>query len=172
MADYNIYIHAIGTGVASASNPTTPWSAREGGQGLSQTTSQTSGDGSVNVEGAFNAVIRTAGYASNPDALISKAVTSLARAFPIIAAAYAVVQLGEAVINNAIEFSEIETGDYRFGVQYQNVKAINNLVFHPVSSVVQNYKAQNQWQRENYKLRAQRELLGDSVINSYTNRGV
>lgn len=172
MADYNIYIRAIGTGTASQYNPTTPWGAREGGAGLSQTVSQTSGEGNTNVEGAFNTVIRAAGYASNPDSLVSKAVTSLARAFPIIAAAYAVVELGESILNNAIEFSEIETGDYRFGVRYQNAKAINNLVFHPVSSIVQNHKVQNQWQRENYKLRAQRELLGDSVINSYTNRGV
>ena len=117
MADYNIYVHAVGTGTTTNYNPTTSWSAKEGGESLSPTSSQTSGGGASG-SGAFNAIIRTAGYASNPDSIISKAVTSLARAFPIVAAAFAVVQLGDGVVTTATEFSEIETGDYRFGVKY------------------------------------------------------
>lgn len=170
MADYNIYVHAIGTGTASQYNPTTSWSAREGGESLSPTSSQTSGGASGSA--AFGTIIRAAGYASNPDSIISRAFSSLAKAFPIVAAAFAVVQLADGIITTATEFAEIETGDYRFGVKYQNFKTGVHIIFNPVSSTIQSFKTQAQWQRENYKLRAQRELLGDSVINSYTNRGV
>ena len=110
MPDYNIYIHAIGTGSATSQNPTLPWSARDGG-GQSQTTSQTSGGASGEGFNAARTIVRAAAYAQNPDSLISTALSNIAKAFPIVAAAVACVKLGETIIDNCIEFSVIETGD-------------------------------------------------------------
>lgn len=172
MADYNIYIHAIGTGSATSNNPTIPWSARGEGSGASQTISMSDGG----VEGAGNgvvkAIMKATGYASNPDSIIAQAWSALGRAFPIIAVACAVVQLGDAIATNVIQFGEIENGDYRMGTSYSNLKIGINNVFHPASTVIQSFKTQQQWKYENKKHQAERDLLGDSVINSYTNRGV
>ena len=172
MADYNIYIHAIGTGGATNENPTVPWSARESGGAFSQTQSKSSGDiggGGIN---AAQAIIKATSFARNPDSAISSAFSSIAKAFPIVAAAYACVKLGEAIVDNCIDFDVIETGNYRTQTEWQNFKSSIKNVFHPISSSIQSYKQTREWNRENYKAKAQRDLLGDSVINSYTGRGV
>lgn len=167
MPDYNVYIHAIGTGNGQ-SNPTVPWSQRESGDGTSQTSSQSGGGG----VGIARAIIRASSYAQNPDSVISQSLSNVAKAFPIVAAAYAVIKVGESIIDNAIEFVEIETGDYRNGVAWKNFKTNMNIVLHPASSSLQAFKIERQWSRENQRARLSRDLLGDSVINSYTNRGV
>ena len=171
MADYNIYVRAIGTGVASNQSPTTPWSQREDGGGASQTASYSGGSSGTGINAAF-AVTRAAGYAQNPDSIINTGITSIAKALPWVAAAYAVVKLGVSVADNALDFKTIETGSYSSITKWQNFKQSVNNVFHPVSSIVNSYKTNLQWQKENEKLQAQRDLLGDSVINSYTGRGV
>lgn len=175
MADYNIYIHAIGTGGGTNDNPTVPWSQRgQDGSGgaFSQTQSKTSGSVGAAGNNAAHAIIRAASYAQNPDSLVSSAITAIGKAFPIAAAAYACVKLGEAIIDNVIEFGVIESGDYRFQTGWNNAKRSIHNVFHPISSSVESAKIQRQWEKENKKLQAQRDLLGDSVINSYTGRGI
>ena len=89
MPDYNIYVHAIGTGGATNANPTVPWSAKEGNVGgaFSQTQSRSSG---TNVGGGFNAVMtitRAANTARNPDSVVSTAIVGLAKFAPWVAAA-------------------------------------------------------------------------------------
>ena len=173
MADYNIYIHAIGTGGGTSDNPTIPWSQRgENGNGgaFSQTESQT---GSLQWgNNAAKSIIRAASFAQNPDSLISSAITAIGKAFPIAAAAYACVKLGEAIIDNVVQFGTIESGDYTNQTNWNNIKKGVQMMLHPISSAVEISKMQNQWARDNKKLQAQRDLLGDSVINSYTGRGI
>lgn len=173
MADHNIYIHAIGTGSATNQNPTIPWSQRESGGAFSQTQSQSTGS---NFEGqgmnAAKAITKAAGYAQNPDSIVSAGVAALVKVLPWVAAAYAVVKVGVSITDNVLDFQALETGDYRDQVNWLNFKQVINNIFHPVSTLVQAHKTNIQWANQNYKAKQQRDLLGDSVINSYTNKGV
>ena len=174
MADYNIYIHAISSG-NGASNPTASWSSREDGGFFNQTMSQdakTAGiGGGAGTYFAFQTA-KMAAIAQNPDSLISGAFTSIAKAFPIVAAAIAVVKSVEAITDTAIEMTTSETGNHEMSVAWSNFKNGARLLFHPASSALEAFRTERQWQRQNQKLTQQRDLLGDSVINSYTGRGV
>ena len=174
MPDYNIYIHAIGSSGSTSENPTVPWSARQNGGGFSPTSSKSSGGGNFEGMGAnvARSITKAASYMQNPDSLVSSGLGVLAKASPWIVAAMAVIKLGESVANNVVEFSAIETGDYTRQVQLNDIKSMMRLVTHPFSTLVQGYKIERQWARENQRLTAERDLLGDSVINSYTGRGV
>ena len=173
MPDYNIYIHAVGGGASNA-NPTVPWGAREDGGGASgfPTTSQGGGASSGAGFDAARAITRAAGYAQNPDSIIGSAVSALAKISPYVLAAYAVVKLTITIIDNATEFNALESGDHRSVNAWQNVKTAVGHVFHPVSSWWISYKTEREWSRENSRLTQQRDLLGDSVINTFRGRGV
>ena len=170
MADYNIYVHAVGTGSATSQNPTIPWSQREEGVGgaAAQTTSQ-SGGGFGNGSVAFMSMAR---YAQNPDSLVSTGMSTLAKLVPALAVAAIVVKTADKLITEVEEINAAETGDHRRIVAYQNFKSRVSSVFTPVSTGVNFLKTINQRSREDSKRALQRDLLGDSVINSYTNRGV
>lgn len=171
MPDYNIYIHAVGTGVSTNQNPTVPWSAREDAGG-----SQTQSQGGSNAAGAsFNAaamVSKAASITQNPDALVGSAFSGAMKSVPWIAAAYAVVKAGVSIADTVIEFVEIDTGDYRNGNAWRDSKQALNILLHPVSSVMQFAKTTSQWNRESKRFRLEQDLLGGSVINTYTGRGV
>lgn len=170
MADYNIYIHAVGTGSGTSYNPTMPWSQRQNAQ------SQTESQGGSNVGGAgFNAaamVTRAATIAQNPDAMVGSAFSNAMKAIPWVAAAFAVVKLTESVIDTAIEFGEIESGDYRGGNQWRDVKQMIKTMLHPVSTFVSHFKLEAEIKRDTQRAKLQQDLLGGSQVNSYTRRGV
>lgn len=175
MADYNIYIHAIGTGGATNQSPTTPWSQKsegESGGAFSQTQSQTSGNVGGGGFNAVKAITKAASVAQNPDSVISAAFVAAAKFVPWVAAAYACVRLGVAIADNVLEFQALETGYYGNQIKWQDWKQGVRNIFHPFSSGINALKTQRQWAIENQKLTQQRDLLGDSVINSYTGRGV
>lgn len=169
MPDYNIYIHAIGSGNANY-NPTMPWSARDNAPGSAQTTPQSNG-GSMAGAGsnAAKAIMMSSAYMQNPDSILSQSFTSISKAFPIAAAAYAVVKLGVAVIDTAIEFNVMESGDYRVVNNWQDTKRFFSTVLHPFSSTIEAYKMEKQWQQQNKRQVLERDLLGNSFA---TNRGV
>lgn len=171
MADYNIYIHAIGTGGSTANNPTIPWSAREGGEAVSPTSAFPSNFGADGA-GAAKAIIKASAIAQNPDSILGQAVSSIAKAIPFVAAAYAVVKLGTGIVDTCYEYQTLYTGDYRNQIGWQNFKNRFANILTPVSSSINANKTETQWRIENSKRSQQRELLGDSVINSYTNKGV
>lgn len=177
MPDYNIYIHAVGGG-GEGYNPTMPWSARDGGAaggggGAAPTTSQTSGGdfGSAS-SSVLRTTLRALQFANSPDSIVGAAINSVAKVIPWVAVAVAVIKLGETITENVLDFGAIESGDYKYQKIWQDAKAGLSAVLNPVSTMVQTFKQQKQWARENTKLKAQRDLLGDSVINSYSNRGV
>jgi len=167
MPDYNIYIHAIGTGGATNDNPTVPWSQREGGEAFSQTTSQSSGG-----SGGAGAFMRAAAYAQNPDSIVSNAIGKYGKAMAIVGAAYACVKLAQSLQDHIMGFADVENGTQLARTRMEDARQGFNNVLRPVHAIAQNTRTIKQWQRENYKLREERDLLGDSVINSYTNRGV
>lgn len=170
MADYNIYIHAIGNGGATNNNPTIAWGDREDGSAFSPTASKGSG-GFSSAQIAKN-IIKATNIMQNPDSLIASAVGTVVKAAPIIAAAFAVVSVGVKIVDTCHDYSALQSGDYRSQIQWQNFKQGFSNVFHPFSSTIQHFRTNLEWNIENQKREQQRALFGDSVINSYTNRGV
>lgn len=168
MPDYNIYVRAIGTSNASVDNPTVPWSQRE-------TTSPTVpwGQTEGNFTG-FNAgrVARTAAIFSNPDSIIGGAISKGMKALPAIAAAYAVIKTIEKVYETCLDFSTLKSGDYGPQIAFENTRKSIGNIFKPVSTSINALRSQTQNQVDNQRRSQNRELLGDSVINSYTNRGI
>ena len=165
MADYNIYLHAVNTGASNS--PTTPWSQKEGG-GSSQTTID-GGSGSGASGLSFS---RMAAFAQNPDSAISSGFGMMSKALPWVAAAYAAVKIGISITENVIEFREIESGDHRASTEWGNVKQALNIALHPFSSTIQNLKTVAQWKKQDETARMNQDLVGGSVMNSYTRRGV
>lgn len=169
---YDIYIHAVNGNGGNAA-PTTPWGQKEGGSPDFQTASQ---NGVSSLSGAGAGVARSIVYASaygqNPDSLVSSAVGMMAKAMPIVAAAYAVVKLGDACISTSLDFHEVESGDYRGGNAYRDFKTTMHNIFTPFSSFMQNIRTLAQWERDSQRAKVEQELLGGSVANAYTRRGV
>lgn len=173
MADYNIYIHAIGTGSNNGGfNPTVPWSLREGGEGSSPTEAWS---GSSSGSGSFlplAGIGRTAAFLSNPDSIVGSAVSSAFKFLPIVAAAGIIIKTGLKIYENALDFSILEGGDYSQQVSYQNFRQTISNIFSPFNTTFNAFRQETAWRVENSKKTQQRALLGDSVINAYTNRGV
>lgn len=165
---YDIYLHAVN--VSGNYNPTIPWSQRSANGGAAQTESAGSvGDAGKN---AVFSVSRAASFMQNPDSIVGAGVAAISKALPWVAAAYAAVKLGETVADNVFEFSEIESGNHYAGNIYRDYKNMAGMVFRPVSSIIQNLKLEKQIARENERAKLNQDLLGGSVVNSYTRRGV
>ena len=166
MADYNIYIHAVGGGTSS---PTTPWGAKgtggTGGGAGDETTS--SWDSSL-----LKGVSKATSTIQNPDGLVAEAVDKFTSSIPYVAAAIAVVKLGTYLIDESMDVYTTTTGDYRDSVAWDNFKAGFRAVFNPASTLYAKFKEDIRINVENEKRRQHLELLGDSVINSYSKRGV
>ena len=162
MADYNIYIHSDNAN--GPSSPTQPWSSSGGWfQGMSwdsgsQAKAQT-------IQAATN-------VAANPDGLVTYGIAAFAKAIPWIAAAYAVLKLAEQVTSAAISFYGPATGDYKSSVEFSNFETKKGWLLQPFSTLVNHRRTLIEIENENAKRYEQRLLLGDSVINSYSNRGV
>lgn len=169
MADYNIYIHAINGGPGQY-NPTAPWSQREGNDSgiFSQTQSQTGG-GLGSVPGA---ITKAVALARNPDSVIATASNTALKALPWVAAAVACVDLGIKAYETALEFATLQSGDFARKTFWDNLKQGTSNIFHPVSSSIQSLKTHIEWTIQNQRRAQDRDLLGDSVINQYTGRGV
>lgn len=165
MADYNIYIHAIGTGTPSAFNPIIPWSQREEGAGLNPTVSQSGGS----VAGAIG---RAYLIARNPDAIVGAGVGFLSKAIPIIAVASAVITIGTAVADKYTEYTSFMSGDYSARHNFERGRAMLNATLRPVNTWIEYRRNYYEIKKANERSQWERSLLGDSVINSYTNRGV
>ena len=158
MADYNIYIHSMDGEGGGASqngtptfNPTAPWGSQESGGGSSdsrQLSKQTPN---------FMADTKKAG--------------SLSKAAPWLATAIAVVKTAYSISKTVVEFTSIQTGDFRMANNFHNYESTKHAIFHPVSTTIQTLKSMKLNQIENQRREIQRSLLGDSEINRYSNRG-
>ena len=168
MPDYNIYIHALNTS-SPTSNQTIPWTLREEPTSTGESNTTPHGGASI---GAFGIASRIAAIAQNPDSIVAGATSGLMKAAPYIAAAAVVVKLSIAAKETALGAIERELGDYRHSIAWENLKTNVNVITHPFSSTVQHFRTVRQISLNNQRVSLQRELFGDSVINSYTNRGV
>ena len=171
MADYNIYIHAIGNGTQTEFNPTVPWSQKEKGEGSSPTESWSGGTAFFNAMGGVRSAMNI-----NPNGIASSAITSAASSVPVVAVAAAVIMATAKTLNSAYAcytgYVALTQGDYRRQIELQNGRQMISNLRNPISAINNAIKTQLEWNVMNSRLSQERELLGDSVINSYTNRGV
>lgn len=166
MADYNIYVHTIGGGGSVKSNPTTPWSQRadSGNNG---------DDGGLSVGGANLASFgKVVGTLTNPDSIVSNALSFTKKALPIVAAAFIVTSAMEKVASLQCNYAAEIHGDYRYAHAWNNYQATKNLLFSPISTMYGAHLESTRRNVEDERRRTQASLLGDSVINSYYGRGV
>lgn len=164
MPDYNIYIHSDLS--SSGSSPTKPWSKSK-----SSSTNPWDSDDNYS-SNILKEVSKANGVIMNPDSLISTGIGALTKAVPWVALALVLVKSVDNVASFCINYNTLETGDYRDSIAFSNFKANMGWILKPFSTSWNELQAQNKYRVDNYKKDQQRSLLGDSVINTYTNRGV
>ena len=164
MPDYNIYIHSSIS--ASSGDATKPWSSSR-----SSSTNPWNSDDSFS-SNAIKNVSKVSGVMMNPDGLISQGVGMLIKAVPWIAIAMVVAKIIDRVVSTSTSYNSLETGDYKDTVNWNNFKSTTSWIFRPFSTAWNEIQAQNKYRIDDYRKNQQRALLGDSVINSFYNRGV
>lgn len=163
MPDYNIYIHSAIS--SSSGEATKPWTSKS--SSLFPWNSEDSLSSNI-----AKTMSKASGVMMNPDGIISQGVSMLAKAIPWVAIAIIVAKVADKIITTCTSYNALETGDYRDSVNYSNFKANLSWLFKPASTAWNEVQAQNKYRIENYKLSQQRALLGDSVVNSFYDRGV
>lgn len=160
MADYNIYIHSLGGEEENSqtspfkpnySRQTTPWDMEK--------------------DSSFGFVNKTPEYLTKLGDS-GGMVKALGKAAPWVLVAIAVVKTAYKITKTVNDFESVRTGDFRASNTFRNYEAGKNALFHPFSTAIQTTKTIQLNQLENQRREIQRELLGDSEINYYTNRGV
>ena len=155
--DYNIYIHSVESG---DENQFKPWRS-----------SETSEDGGFSQSNKKS----YSSYAMNPDALVGKAagkLTTVAKTIAPIAAAFAVLKIGDKCVETMTSFYTAETGQYAFATSYHNLKNGINSVLHPISSTMNYFRQQQQYKLNNQRAEVQRSLFGDVAFNNGNFYGV
>lgn len=163
MADYNIYIHEKNDGGSGkSSKPTTAWNREDNG----------TSEGGSKTSGWVSKTTKTINAVQNPDSLVSNGTSAVAKAVPWVAIAYAVLKLGTASVDEYYSFASTETGSYGGSMVWENKKKALSAILTPFSTTMNYFHAVQQERIYNQKRELERELLGDSEINSYNKRGV
>ncbi len=147
--DYNIYIHDNTSG--SSSSNTEPWKS-----GSKQT------EPWQEVTGDAKEVLQTA---SNPDVLVAGVVGKLARAFPYVASAFAVVAISDKIFTTHATWLQAETGDERALLQQQELHTIVRNILNPYSATINHLRAEQSYRIQNQRQAQNKLLLGDSIDN-------
>lgn len=159
MADYNIYIHNGTLGGQKERNQTVAWTPNE----AQQTSAWVSKTQQQDFQG---------GNFASPVAIAAGTFSPLARSIPFVASAIVAVRFGIKTLELANEFSILDTGDYSFQIEWNNIRAELRALSNPVGTLISIDKMQRQIRNENAKRRIERDLLGDSILNTYLGRGV
>ena len=158
MADYNIYIHSVGgqnTGNGGA-NFTMPW----------RTTNDGDSDSGISQNEDYREltpefIAQETGQGAMKGGMVGA----------IIAAGVAVVKISIKIGRTINEFRTMQTGDFRSTIAYQNLDATINAIKNPIPTMINYLKDTTRIEIQNQTKEKQRELLGDSEINRYINRG-
>lgn len=151
-ADYNIYIHSDPTAEGSKTSPFTF-------SGRSNTQPKDSESGGADVSSYINA-------AANPDSLVQKGVGTIAKAFPYVAVAMAVIKIADKGATTVMTINATNTGDFSTINRYNNFKATLRFTMSPFSSQTNYLQNISQGAIKDIRNRMNQTLLGDSVINS------
>lgn len=160
MPDYNIYIHSDSQ--TGTTNPTMAW----------KNNSPTLPFGGDDFNLDESTVDRLAAQGIQPNELSGYGKFALAKMSPYIAAFMVVAKVIDKVMTTASEYHTMLSGDARFQTGLNDAKSLMQEVLSPGSAAFQMFKLQTTIRLQNAKSEMQRELLGDSVINSYAGRGI
>ena len=152
MPDYNIYLHAEFGGSGSK---TKPFDSSKS----SATSTKDSGGNGETVASIINTI-------SNPDSLVAKGVSTVAKAVPYVLVAMAVIGLVDKTVSTVQQFQAINSGNYYYMTQYNNFKTTLKAAFRPFSTTLNFIKYQEEMRVQKERLQLNQELLGDSIINS------
>ena len=171
MADYNIYIHAIGTGTQTAFNPTTPWSQRgEGGKSPTQPWDS----GGTGIIGSLQSGMAAGTMLGGSEAIAesSEAATSGGWGSVLVTAAVFVAKQLIQLPGKIETYQALMSGDKMWLTFREDVRQGFQNTMKPLSTEKQAHYNRIQIAQQNQKRALDRELLGDSVINRYAGRGV
>lgn len=167
--DYNIYIHS--TDNSNNGSMTIPWGS------ATQQNSPTAAW--VSPEEKDSGGSGESFKMKSPSQLLQMGTSALEKAIPEIAIAMAIVAVAnkafntaEKVIDAALPFYVAETGNYYQNIVWENIKNTVNVIKDPFGTTYNILRARQTTRLENQRRTMQREILGDSMINTYSNRGV
>lgn len=152
--DYNIYIHNVNGFNAPTGNIKAWQSSDDGGSQTKAWITSGSQDSNSNNESK-----------GTPPFNVGKAALNMAKSHPVLAAAIAVVVIADKIITTVEPFVSRDTGDYRFGIWYNNAKNGFMTVLKPISTVIENMRMQQEIYHTNKKNEQERLLLGDAYLN-------
>lgn len=155
--DYNIYIHSLGEQGRqsftqpwnqSDDSPTKPWSSqkRENGQ-----------EENMEVTQAAEQIYSGAKAGGKAGLVTTLAVI--------------VIKTAKQIYKGVADFQATTTGDFRASIAYNNYEAMKSNILHPISTTYNLFKTMVQNQVQTQRNQLQRELLGDSDLSSFMNRG-
>lgn len=160
MADYNIYIHTVGTS-GNNSSPTTPFQLRG--------TSETSGTGEI-VSGGFDpstTVKKGAAFISNPDSAIGAVMASTIGQMGVLTFALGTaIRITDKALTMYNNYATTASGNYKFAIDYNNFKQRIHNILTPFSTEINRQLNQLQINKENAKNQQERMLLGGTIINA------
>ena len=162
MADYNIYIHSTST-VGQNDNPTRAWSNQ-----IVQTPTAAWKESDMSGQGLNDPLSNVAPFIANES---MEALKYGGSTLSTIAVAAAIIKTGWEALKLHDSFASANKGDFRLTLSMRNFETMVNSVFRPVSTTIGYLRSEFEINRENQRRTMQLELLGDSDINRYTNRG-
>ena len=166
MADYNIYIHANGSGGGgNATSKTTPWSNQEGSGGGG-------GDESSVFQTAQNVLSKGEGFATSGfSGVVNQGISKLSKAYPWVGLVVAAGVVVDKVLTTGFQHVETYTGDYRYACGYNDLKAVVNAGLNPVGAYLNHEHRRKEFNKQNKKIEQEQTLVGNSMFNT-SKRGV
>lgn len=140
-------------GMAPSFNPTIPWESASGSSGQPQI-----------ADPKFESPVKIAQDAYSM-------FQGSGKMMGIIGVAVAAVKIGYQLVKTATPFIQSETGDFGLSISLSNYESWKNSVFHPVQTTINYFRNQQQDRLANQRTAMKLELLGDSEINSYIDKG-
>lgn len=166
--DYNIYIRSSGV---AYTNPTTPWNVNSTPETTPWEAQGTIQEGESILNEFKNA---TAGSMTSKGGI--GGVVGFLKNIPVVgqlaAVAILAVKTTDKILSFTADTKALALGDYDMQTNYKNFKANVQSLFHPISTMKTRMNFNFELNRLNQKRTLERELLGDSLINQYTGRGV
>lgn len=153
MADHHIYIHgATGGDGSSPSKKTSPKLSKK-------LANEESSGTKIDANKVIQMIQKGYSVANNP---FGTAVDKAAKAFPIVAAIDAGIQITKSVVSTSIDIATAYTGNSRLGMVWDNMQSYISGILHPVSAGLNLWKYEINRNNKNNTAEENRALNGES----------
>ena len=105
------------------------------------------------------------------DETVASTLASIKGFVPVMVATAAIKQI-DKVITTVEPMISQTTGDYRFGIEYQNAKKAIQSILNPYGAVMSMIQMRVSLRVNELRKEQERLLLGDSIINSFSGKKV